>query len=121
MYLIKKSTVFDQNIKSEYYDSDKMYFEKNIKIDEKVKFDKNIKFYKNIKVEKNVIYSTSPTSSHPFDLFNLIFSEMKRNFGKPRGNRLDFGIVTAVIWLLSWHHQQFQCEKLAQKGFFGPP
>ena len=43
MFLIKKSTGFDQNIKSEIYDSDKIYFEKNIKFDEKVKFYKNIK------------------------------------------------------------------------------
>ena len=43
MNLIKKSTVFDQNIKSENYESYKIYFEKNIKFDKKVKFDKNIK------------------------------------------------------------------------------
>ena len=35
MYLIKKSTVFDQNIKYENYDSDKIYFEKNIKFDKR--------------------------------------------------------------------------------------
>ena len=49
MYLIKKSTVFDQNIKSENYESFKIYFEKNIKFDKKVKFDKNIKVEKNVK------------------------------------------------------------------------
>lgn len=49
MNLIKKSTVFDQNIKSENYESYKIYFEKNIKFDKKVKFDKNIKVEKNVK------------------------------------------------------------------------
>ena len=103
MYLIKKSTVFDQNIKYENYDSDKIYFDKNIKFEEKVK------------VEKNVQYQLYPPPPPIFWICYLIFSEPKRNFRKPRGNRLDFGIVTAVIWLLSWHHQQFQGEKLSCK------
>ena len=104
MYLIKKSTVFDQNIKSENYDNDKIYFEKNIKFDEKVKFDKNIKVEKNVKFQ---LYPPPPPFPPILWICYLIFSEPKRHFGKPRGNRLDFGIVTAVILLLSWQHQQF--------------
>ena len=44
MYLIKISTVFDQNIKSENYESYKIYFEKNIKFDKNIKVVKNIEF-----------------------------------------------------------------------------
>ena len=51
MNLIKKSTVFDKNVKSENYESYKLYFEKNIKFDKKVKFDKNIKVEKNVKFQ----------------------------------------------------------------------
>ena len=110
MNLIKKSTVFDQNIKSENYESYKIYFEKNIKFDKKVKFDKNIKVEKNIEFQ---LYPPPPPPPPILWICYLIFSGPKRNFGKPRGNRLDFGIVTAVILLLSWHHQQFQGEKLS--------
>ena len=51
MNLIKKSTVFDQDIKSENYESYKIYFEKNIKFDKKVKFDKTINVEENVKFQ----------------------------------------------------------------------
>ena len=108
MNLIKKSTVFDQNIKSENYESYKIYFERNIKFDKNIKVEKNVKFQ---------LYSPPPPPPPILWICYLIFSGPKRNFGKSRGNRLDFGIVTAVILLLSWHHQQFQ-GKILNRGYF---
>ena len=59
MFLIKKSTGFDKNIKfEEKYKNIK--FDKNVKFD---KFDKNVKFDKfdkNIKFDKNVNVSPPP-------------------------------------------------------------
>ena len=52
MFLIKKSTVFDRNIK----------FEENVNFDKKSNFTKNVK-----------VFSTSPTSSHPLDVLSHFF------------------------------------------------
>ena len=96
MYLIKKSTVFDKNIKSKNYVNIKfeenVKFDKIVKFDEKIKFDKNVNFYgkvkfeKNIKVEKNVkLYPPPPPPPPILWIWYLIFSGPKRN-------RLDFEI-----------------------------
>ena len=74
MNLIKKSTVFDQNIKSENYESYKIYFEKNIKFDKKVKFDKNVN-----------VSSISPTSSHPLDVVSHLFLDQKEILANQKG------------------------------------
>ena len=55
------------------------------------------------------VASTSPTSSHSLHLVSH-FCWTERKFVKSKGNRLDFGKVTIVIWLLSWKHEQLQGE-----------
>ena len=84
MNLIKKSTVFDQNIKSENYESYKIYFEKNIKFDKKVKFDKNIK------VEKNVKFQLYPPPPPPpsFEFVNSFFLNQKEILVNQEGTDL---------------------------------
>ena len=125
--MIKKSTIFDRNIKSEIYISVNIQFEKNItfnekvKIDEKVKFDKkikidkNIKFEKKIKYEKNIkfekdvkfqIYPTPPLPPPILWIWCLIFAGPKRNSEKPKVGSFDFGIVAIVIWTLSWQLEE---------------
>ena len=71
MNLIKKSTVFDQNIKSENYESYKIYFEKNIKFDKKVKFDENIKVEKNVKFQ---LHPPPPPWAHLLPSFEFVIS-----------------------------------------------
>ncbi len=76
MFLIKKSTGFDENIK----------FEENVNLDKKIKFDKIVKFYKNVKFDKNVnVSSTSPTSSHPLDVVSHIFLDQKEILANQKG------------------------------------
>ena len=85
MNLIKKSTVFDQNIKSENYESYKIYFEKNIKFDKKVKFDKNIKVEKNIEFQ---LYPPSPPPPPILWICYLIFLDRKEILGNQEGTDL---------------------------------
>ena len=70
MFLIKISTGFDENIK----------FEENVNLDKKIKFDEIVKFDKNVNVS-----STSPTSSHPFDVVSHIFLDQKEILANQKG------------------------------------
>ena len=85
MNLIKKSTVFDQNIKSENYESYKIYFEKNIKFDKKVKFDKNIKVEKNIEFQ---LYPPPPPPPPILWICYLIFLDRKEILVNQEGTDL---------------------------------
>ena len=78
MNLIKKSTVFDQNIKSEN-------FEKNIKFDKKVKFDKNIKVEKNVKFQ---LYPPPPPPPPILWICYLIFLDRKEILVNQEGTDL---------------------------------
>ena len=65
MYLIKKSTIFDKNIKFTaiciwlknqlfLIKISNLKFDKHVKFDENFKFEEKIKFEKNLKFEENV-------------------------------------------------------------------
>ena len=92
MFLIKKSTGFDKNIK----------FKENVNFDKKIKFDEIVKLDKKVKFDKNVKFLHLLPS---FGCCISSFSGPKRNFGKPKGSRLYHGIVPVVIWMLNWQHQ----------------
>ena len=85
MNLIKKSTGFDQNIKSENYESYKIYFEKNIKFDKKVKFDKNIKDETNGKFQ---LYSPPPPPPPILWIFISFFLDRKEILVNQEGTDL---------------------------------
>jgi hypothetical protein len=79
----------------------------------KVNFDTNVKFDEIVKFDNN-ISSISSTSSHPLDVVSHFFLDQKEIFGNQKGIfRLDNGIVTVVIWMLSWQHQQLQGENIS--------
>ena len=85
MNLIKKSTVFDQNIKSENYESYKIYFEKDFKFDKKVRFDKNIKVEKNGKFQ---LYSPPPHLLPSIGFFISFFLDRKEILVNQEGTDL---------------------------------
>ena len=70
MYLIKKSTIFDKNIKSEIW---KLKFSEKDKFDEKVKFDKNVKFEKKV---SNLLKKTLSTIF--WDTLQKLFSSQMK-------------------------------------------
>ena len=103
MFLIKKSTVFDRNIK----------FEENVNFDKKIKFDEIVKFDEKVKFDKNVnISSTSPTSSHPLDVVSHFFWTKKKFWQTKRKLTLPCN-SNSLVWMLSWQHQQLQGENIS--------
>ena len=96
MFLIKKSTGFDENIK----------FEENVNLDKKSNLTKQSN------LTKMSMFPPPPPPPPILWMWYLIFSGPKRNFGKPKGSRLYHGIVTVLIWMLNWQHQQLQGENI---------
>ena len=79
---------------------EKIKFDKKIKIDKNINFDEKVKCEKNIKFEKKVKFQIDPTPPIPHPILwilCLIFAGPKRNYGKLKEKRFDFGIETVVI------------------------
>ena len=97
MYLIKKSTVVDKNIKFKHYASVNTYFDEKVKFNEKPKT-KLSNFRETSNLTKISKLRKMSNFKYILQLPHLLPSF---GFGKPKGNRLYFGIVTVVIWTLS--------------------
>ena len=66
----------------------------------KINFDEKVKCEKNIKFERNGKFQIDPTPPIPPPILWIlcpIFAGPKRNYGKPKERRFDFGIETVVI------------------------
>ena len=97
MFLIKKSTGFDQNIK---FEENVNFDNNNNKIYEIVKFDETVQFDKNVNLTKMSTFPPPPPP-HPLDVVSHFFWTKKKFWKTKRGRRLYHGIVTVVIWMLT--------------------
>lgn len=70
----------------------------------------NIKFETNVKFQ---IYTTPSLQPLILWIWCLIFAGPKRNHGKAKVGIFDFGIVTVVIWKLSWQYEQLEGENFS--------
>ena len=115
MYLIKKSTIFDKNIKSEINLKTEILWKRQIwqksQIWQKCQIWQKIWFEKNLNFEKDVNFHCILHLPHlPSSTFGItIFLYQKEILRKLKENRIYFGIATVVIWM-QLHGGNFSCN-----------